>query len=308
MARPLSSVEYSQLRSICPRAKQKLLKLRFQWRRTWQLILPQPTDDALRFIASLTDIWLSTNQLELALDYVFSDPVSTEILFDYFACHLLLKWHGNRRVRFIGNGVYWAKRTAPRQFTLYADRPSKVAGGVPCVHLEMRFHGAASIKRLDITSAIDLIDFDHRSFWQNRLTLYAFDIEILGRRRRQSLRGRHAAHKRIRTSSQGHTVNIDARAGRALSRLLYRPMSHQILAELFDAPILPIDRLGIGPKPGAPDFDIDHDLPHTSIPMVQDVKDCFKLTISRDLTPLDNGWLLPVNACIRAVGGSSGCK
>ncbi|MDH3738804.1 MAG: hypothetical protein OER92_06390, partial [Alphaproteobacteria bacterium] len=98
MARPLSSVEYSQLRSICPRAKQKLLKLRFQWRRTWQLILPQPTDDALRFIASLTDIWLSTNQLELALDYVFSDPVSTEILFDYFACHLLLKWHGNRRV------------------------------------------------------------------------------------------------------------------------------------------------------------------------------------------------------------------
>jgi hypothetical protein len=90
----------------------------------------------------------------------------------------------------------------------YDDLPSKVTGE-PCVHIERRLTGAPVLRDAGIDSAADLIGFDHRGFWQERLLLYEFDPATFGRYLINQHRGWRRRRPLIRCLSHGQYYHID---------------------------------------------------------------------------------------------------
>ena len=72
---------------------------------------------------------------------------------------------------------------------MYAHRPSKLGNAQPsqslppCLHIDWRATGSASVAVLGIVSLDDLIQFDHHAFWDRHVRMFELPAKatVLGR-------------------------------------------------------------------------------------------------------------------------------
>jgi hypothetical protein len=156
------------------------------------------------------------NCVEFALDFVTDNNDACE---SYLQSHTVQPWRKNQSVFVYKNiTTYFCGRNAPNNMVLYSDKPSKMKpDSGPCVHIEYRLRTFRVLRRLGILTFRDLIDFDHRQFWRERLQFRVVDEEKLGRGfLNQGLK------RQRRTAWIKKGCNMDIRAGHALARAAHK--------------------------------------------------------------------------------------
>lgn len=141
------------------------------------LQLHQPSDEALAYLARLAGTRLT--YVETAIDLIFSTEDQCEDMCGFLDRHFV-KDHLRREIHYCKTTRYCGARTSPNTVAIYSDRESKVTGELHCVHVEWRLRGH-SLQRAGLTSVRDILNLDHRQFWQSRLKLYRIDSHKLGR-------------------------------------------------------------------------------------------------------------------------------
>lgn len=170
--------------------------------------------------------------LELALDVSFEAAGHLPELYETYQRHFVQPWQSQPTVR-CGAGSYTGRRKPGRLFIAYPDEPDRNYGHENCFHIEARHHGARAVRRAGITTAQDLIAFDHVAFWRSKLTFYKVNLERLGRFHDN----RHSENKRQRTRIHqcgSFDYNVDHAIGSVLFRNHgYNPQLQMCTAESF---------------------------------------------------------------------------
>jgi hypothetical protein len=222
---PYDSEALAQLRAQCGRGgiHPENGPARFDSRLRQRIDIRQPSADALRQLARRDDVLI--NKVEVALDYVFHSPVARDEAFEFLHRHMIRRWHGKKQeIRLYRRGMqgddeggvgtrYDAARGAPNMTALYRDEFSRVTGELNCVHLEWRLSGLRAVRNAGIESGQDLVEFNHRQFWQKRLLLYDVDPRRLGRLIRNHVHGTRRRTSEYQTYSNGSRVNLDGWTG-----------------------------------------------------------------------------------------------
>jgi hypothetical protein len=184
-----------------------------------RITLLQPMREALEWLSRRNDVLL--NFAELSLDWVFASKGDRIAAFRATACTLVKQHHRAQGIRFVGEGdnvtLYTGPRTAPNVIVVYADRPSKATGD-PCLHLEWRAKGAAALRSAGIHAIRDLLDFDHRQFWRDRLILCELNRRGLGRRYNNWTRKSRRRGPWVIRYAGGFSYDVDLRAGSIIAR------------------------------------------------------------------------------------------
>ncbi len=177
-----------------------------------KLFIAQPSPDALRALSGIPQHMIIL--VELALDWIFDKEVDRDEAKEFFDCHSWKLWHRGKvipgsldtatTVKF-AQGVtrYSDPCWAPTNLAAYHDKRCKLTGEPYCVHVEWRLSGRQACQHAGIESAANLLDFDHRTFWEKRLTLASIDLQRLGR-----------LHRKYRTSSSGPRWIWTSRSGK----------------------------------------------------------------------------------------------
>jgi len=151
-----------------------------RWRQ--RLEIYQPTPKAVQTLLSLRRRHYF-NYFEPALDWIYDDSWDRDqaraALNHYFVKRYRRRDYDPPR----DYGTYYSgpRKTATNP-VIYSDRVCKLTGELFCVHMDWRMRGKANLENAGIHSLEDLLQFDHRAFWQARLLLLAVDdLRRLGR-------------------------------------------------------------------------------------------------------------------------------
>jgi hypothetical protein len=220
---------------------------RFSTRYRQRIELRQPSDGALSWLAQRDDALV--NRVEIAVDYIFPDRVAKDDAFEHLHRHLVRRWHGkNQKIKVvcgrrgetgrntsaaelvndIGDGEtrYDAGR-APNKLVFYRNQYSRITGELICLHLEWHLNGLKPVQAAGIESGQDLLEFNHRQFWQKRLLLFDVDRRRLGRLIRNRITGKRSRASEIKQTG-GFKINIDGRTGEVHTR------AYDTVQELID--------------------------------------------------------------------------
>lgn len=129
------------------------------------------------------------NRLDLALDWTFDTDCEKR---DATAFFRMYHWQPRQRaasgLRFKSDpdsgattrytGMRWDDRHVVAS---YDYKPCRITGEVHCLHIEWRTYRRGGVLSLGVGTIDDLLDFDHRAFWQERLRLSRFDVAKVGR-------------------------------------------------------------------------------------------------------------------------------
>jgi hypothetical protein len=225
---PIDRQTLAELRTQCGRGGifAKKRPARFDGRYRQRVELRQPTTPAFSWLAQREDALI--NRAEITLDLVFNYRAARDENWEFLHQHLVRRWHGKKQeIRIFrtepqtpsvgdGDGIggtrYDAGRSAPNLIALYGDEHSRITGELNCLHLEWRLNRLKAVRRAGIETGRDLLEFDHRQFWQERLLLFTADKERLGRLIRNQLNGRKSRMSRIEQVGN-YKINIDKRTG-----------------------------------------------------------------------------------------------
>ncbi len=149
-----------------------------------RLQLHQPRAEALRLLDNSlveTKTTFHINQVDLAIDMTVLDQDALDWLYEFLDQHLVKRWHGKQPVCYCETTRYTGqKKWQSQQIVMYPQRQSRI-NGQPCVHVEWRARGKNKVEKIGIYDLGQLLDFDHRAFWQQRLCLEDVDFAMLGR-------------------------------------------------------------------------------------------------------------------------------
>ncbi|MHC2584511.1 hypothetical protein ACVI1J_003306 [Bradyrhizobium diazoefficiens] len=188
------------------------------------LTVVRPLPAALKILSQLPH---SISYLEVALDVSFDDPDHPPKLHALFKEHFVQGWHSRQTGQDNGT-TYTGPRMPGRWFTAYSDEPDRNQGHQDCFHIEARHTGARAVSRAGVSSAGDLLTFDHVAFWQSNLQLFCVNLDRLGRfhENRRLRRKRH----RSRIEKSGRLrYNVD----RSVGAVLFRNHSYNPFLDLF---------------------------------------------------------------------------
>lgn len=147
----------------------------------YRLQVYQPSDFALSYLDERHRQNLLINGIEFALDLITINAADAGKLQRFIDKRLVQKWRRRRKIGGYKDTFYGSeKRHVTRQIVSYATKGSKVAGGAPCAHFELRFHTPRSIRRVAPNGLADLIDFDHRALWVRCNDFVEVDRKKLG--------------------------------------------------------------------------------------------------------------------------------
>jgi hypothetical protein len=192
---------------------------KFDARLRQRIELRQPSADALRQLARRDDVLI--NKVEITIDYTLNSRAEQYRAWEFLTRHIVRRWHGkNQKIRVVrgtegddegglGGTRYDAARRAPNKTVLYQDKFSRVTGELNCVHLEWRLNGLKAVRNAGIESGQDLLEFNHRTFWQKRLRLYDVDRRRLGRLIRNRAHGTRRRTSEDTVLANRFKVNLD---------------------------------------------------------------------------------------------------
>ena len=176
-----------------------------------RLEFKQPDEDALRWIAGQSDVLI--NRLEVTLDMIYPDQRALEDAGEFLERHLVRRWHGRtQKIKVVGKTRYDAPRGAPNGMVMYPESYSRQTGELFCLHLEWRINNARAARGAGIRAGTDLLRFDHRRFWRERMLLVEIDAERLGRLMRNRRNGTRSRTPDVGRFS-GIVTNLDRRRG-----------------------------------------------------------------------------------------------
>jgi len=242
--KPVDRVTLAQLRDQCGPGGifAKSGPARFDSRYRQRIEFRQPSSEAYTWLARRDDALI--NRAEIALDLVFKYRAYRDEAWKFLNRHLVRRWHGKRQeIRIFRPGTqntsgadredaigtrYDASRSAPNCIVCYGQGHSRITGELNCLHLEWRLNALKSVRRVGIESGQDLLKFDHRQFWQERLLLFTADKERLGRLIRNQVNGTKRRTSEIETISKHFAINLDKRTGDV------HIQSHDTIQELID--------------------------------------------------------------------------
>ena len=240
---PLDRQILAQLRTQCGRGGlyAESGPARFNARFRQRIELRQPTDQALQWLARRDDAII--NRAEITIDLVFNCLSDRDDAWECLHRHIVRRWHGKKQqIRAyrggsqthslsdyggLGDSRYDAGGSAPNKIVFYREEHSRVTGEAYCLHLEWRLKGLTAVRRAGIESGHDLLEFNHRVFWQKRLRLYDVDRVRLGRMARNKASGKKRRKSEIHQSGS-YKINLDGRTGEVLER------AHDTIQELID--------------------------------------------------------------------------
>jgi hypothetical protein len=191
---------------------------RFDRRYRQRIEFKQPLDQALRWLAQCDEALI--NRAEIAIDLVFRSWAERDDAKEFLHQHFVRRWHGKNQPIWVfeAGARYDGPRRAPNRTAFYQEEHSRITGEVCVLHVEWRLNGLQALRRAGITSGQDLLEFNHRQFWQKRLLLYEVDCQRLGRLIRNCLSGKRSRVSVIKQTS-GYRVNIDGRTGETHRRV-----------------------------------------------------------------------------------------
>jgi hypothetical protein len=236
---PIDNDTLAQLRAQCGGGNlfSRRGPARFNGHRRQRVELKQPTKEALQWLAGRDDAFI--NRAEIALDLVFNNLADRDEVWKFLHQHLVRRWHGKKQkikvIRSENPSVaekdytrYDAGREAPNGLVFYTQRHSRITGELNCLHIEWRLNNCRATRRAGIETGLDLIEFDHRQFWKERLLLFVADKERLGRLINNHLKGRKSRISTTEQKGKHYRINIDQRTGDIHIR------SHDTIQELID--------------------------------------------------------------------------
>jgi hypothetical protein len=192
-----------------------------------QLHVAQPSPEALRALSGMAHM---LNYVEPSLDLIFDNEIACGEAFDFLDRHHVKRWHRGELRYVRGVTRYTDDRSASNNFVVYGDRPCKLTGELDCLHFDWRIRGQEACRRAGINSAMDVLHFDHRAFWEKFLILATVDLQKLGRLHRKYWKPR-SAPRWISEPWSGLPYDKDLRTGVILFNLADR--STQKLLDRF---------------------------------------------------------------------------
>jgi hypothetical protein len=201
--------------------------------------LRQPTVEALQQLAHRSDTLI--NKVEIAIHYLFDSPVARDDAWEFFHRHLIRRWHSTRQRIVVDRGTqarstdeegrigtrYDGERRARNMIVFYREGQSRITGELNCLHLEWRLNGREAVRNAGIESGQDLLEFNHRAFWQKRLQLYDVDRHRLGRLINNRVHGTRRRTSEFEQRGR-YRINLDGRTGEN------HLASHDTIQELVD--------------------------------------------------------------------------
>jgi hypothetical protein len=176
---PLTNAQIVWLRQHCGKVHVRNRRADFDYLLKQRLQLCRPTDEVLRWLSRLPDVYL--NYVEIALDWTFPNEFEREDAYEFVSRHFVKRYHGSQGIRFVrGVTRYTGGPSVPNLFLMYGDLPCRITGEIFCLHLEWRRRRRDNLQRAGIRSIADLLHLDHRAFWQKRLLLAEFNLHKLG--------------------------------------------------------------------------------------------------------------------------------
>jgi hypothetical protein len=168
---------------------------------------------ALRLLAGRDSV--HQNRVDIALEWIFDNEDEVNQANEFFVRYNVVKHHSRRQgIRFVARTRYTARLAAPNNLASYPDRPSKI-NGKPCLRIEMRITGIQALQRAGITCIQDLINLDHKTFWQQRLRMCTVDMRKLGRIYNETRRNTKQV---TRHRQRRFTYDLDVRVAQILMR------------------------------------------------------------------------------------------
>ena len=194
--------------------------------------LRQPSDKALRWLATCDEALI--NRVEITLDFIFESLAERDDTSEFLHRHLVRRWHNkNQQIRIympeaddysLGGTRYDAGGRSQNRAVLYRETHSRITGEINCLHLEWRLNGLKAVRAAGIETFQDLLEFNHRVFWQKRLRLYNVDRRRLGR----MVRNKASGGKRRAAEIHPSGTDLDGRTGEVLVR------AYDTVQELID--------------------------------------------------------------------------
>jgi hypothetical protein len=249
---PVSPATIAWLRKHCGHVHQKTRKACFDKKFRQRIELKQPKPEALKWLAGQSAM---INRVEVALDYAFPTAAHQEAAYSFLHRHLVRRWHRRRQRIHIEHGKkgtqtrYDGPRYAANGVVFYPQPRSRITGASDIVHLEWRLNRLMAVRAAGIRSGRDLLNFDHRAFWQKRLLLFDVKAGRLGRLRRNSV---------TRKRSRAEHPN-DARIGQIMINCVEQESRDWTVQELID-----LFRSSYRMERALQPIDIEHWLPGSS--------------------------------------------
>jgi hypothetical protein len=182
MPRRLAPAAIKQLKANAAHVWVGKRRARFNPRLVQRVELKQPSESALRALAAHPGVYI--NRVEVALDLIFKNARERDRAYEFVDKHLVRRWHGSKQQIRVHPGEagtrYDAARSAANAIVVYREKHSRISGEVDCLHLEWRASKRRAVQALGISSPRDLLRFDHRRFWEQRLLLFTVEPERIG--------------------------------------------------------------------------------------------------------------------------------
>jgi hypothetical protein len=132
--------------------------------RLWghRLIVNRPDRPTLRRLDQLCPEYCGVlSRLDIAIDIQAPIGVSAEEAQSWIVRSAILKWRRRGPMEDYDDGSYWqmnaSGRRPNRNLVIYRDKFNRVTGELNCVHLELRFFRADTIRRQGIRSIKDVV-------------------------------------------------------------------------------------------------------------------------------------------------------
>jgi hypothetical protein len=168
----------------CLNLDERALWCRFSRRYTHRLVIDLPNPIAL---AALAEAGFYLNYVEITLDLIFKHYADCHTGFLLIDRHRVVSHHGKNKVKLINQAtLYFARRHASNNLTVYWDEKSKVSNESNCLHIEARLSGRQACSRQGIDTVSDLQSLDLSLFWRRNLRLFEVDFEKAGKCYRSS--------------------------------------------------------------------------------------------------------------------------
>lgn len=197
---PLDRLTLRKLRKECGKGGlfHEIGPSRFKSHFRQRIEFRQPSDFVLKRLAHFDDCLI--NRLEAAIDFIFACPTDRDDAYEFFHRHMVRRWHGcNQEIRAYcaeegkpirasieeSESRYDAGRWVPNRITSYKESYSRATGELYCLHVEWRANGVRACRRAGIRTPVNLVEFDHRAFWDRRLLLLDIEPRKIGRRVRK---------------------------------------------------------------------------------------------------------------------------